>query len=124
MESQHYFIIAVFWILFVSYFVLSKEKKIFISKFITRKKTKENSPIRRNEGQTEASAIINKSLDSGEIALLIQVDKNLEIDPKLIHDLEEDIQTVIYRKQRGEEVFTSEKEEGNNNINTYINILK
>ena len=113
------------WILIVVLAVLyQKNKKI--TKVIAKKKSKENSPVRRANDLSVAAEEVDTIIDSGNLSIMIQWNKNDEVNPDLLFDLEEDIQEVVYRKNRGEGVSLKKAKKtltSTINYNNYINLI-
>ena len=113
------------WILIVVLAVLyQKNKKI--TKVIAKKKSKENSPVRRANDLSVAAEEVDTIIDSGNLSIMIQWNKNDEVNPDLLFDLEEDIQEVAYRKNRGEGVSLKKAKKtltSTINYNNYINLI-
>ena len=113
------------WILIVVLIVFyQKNKKV--TKVITKKKNKENSPVRRANNLSEKAEQVDNIIDSGNLSVMIQWNKNNEINPDLLFDLEEDIQEVAYRKNRGEGVSLKKAKKtltSTINYNNYINLI-
>lgn len=113
------------WILIVVLAVFyQKNKKI--TKVIAKKKSKENSPVRRANDLSEAAEEVDTIIDSGNLSIMIQWNKNDEVNPDLLFDLEEDIQEVVYRKNRGEGVGLKKIKKtltSTINYNNYINLI-
>ena len=113
------------WILIVVLIVFyQKNKKI--TKVITKKKSKENSPVRRANDLSVAAEEVDTIIDSGNLSIMIQWNKNDEVNPDLLFDLEEDIQEVVSRKNRGEGVSLKKAKKtltSTINYNNYINLI-
>lgn len=118
--------IGVGWFVLVVVYVVffNKKKK---TKIIEKKKIKENSPIKREYKLTKEAKKVDDIIDSGNLSVLIKWNESETINPELLVDLEEDIQDVIFRANRGEKknekVLSSVKKEVDIDSNKYKNLI-
>lgn len=90
-------ILLLLWLVVVAFFVFKKNNNIIV---LAKKKITDNSPFRRGVGLTDDAREIDNIIDSGRMAIMIKYPKDEEINPELLHDLIEDMQEVIFRKDR------------------------
>ena len=116
-------IFLLLWLVVVAFLVFKKNSNIIV---LAKKKITDNSPFRRGVGLTDDARTIDNIIDSGRMAIMIKYPKDEEINPELLHDLIEDMQDVIFRKDRN--VTKNEPKENNQqkeNIipsNNYLNV--
>lgn len=90
-------ILLLLWLVVVAVIVFKKNTNIII---LAKKKIIDNSPFRRGVELSEDARVLDNIIDSGKIAIMIKYPKDEEINPDLIHDMIEDIQDVVFRKDR------------------------
>lgn len=90
-------IFLLLWLVVVAFLVFKKNSNIIV---LAKKKITDNSPFRRGVGLTDDARTIDNIIDSGRMAIMIKYPKDEEINPELLHDLIEDMQDVIFRKDR------------------------